>query len=423
MVSRAQLSHELGDSLRPAVPGPVPGIQLSGVHVSELADPGAYLEGGELLLTTGIPLSGSAAAVDGYVRRLAAKGVAALGLGLGEGLDGVPPELVRACSAEGVELLVVPDGVPFLDVSRTFWELASRSDQADLIANLGTQTALARATMHADALPSVVQGLAQALGGWAAYLPADHGTEATVWPASALPLLPHLRLETTRLNVAGTHSAATFWLHGAPVVEYPILVGRRIDGFLAIGPGRTLTKADRQIITTVCVLLALKAQQREELLGTTTVLGSVVAKLIARGQVEAAGGVAADGNLGQLPERVRVLAARMGTADSLAALTGAVSRLRPADGGSPAAALAGCILRFADDGVAYFLLDAGLAEQAAAGWQADGEADAELLAWTGGAAGAVAKASRSSVPSSSCSRTFTGPTKPFSPSSTSSSTG
>ncbi len=385
MVSLAQLSNELGDSLRPAIPGPVPGIQLSGVHVSELADPGAYLEGGELLLTTGIPLGGTADAADDYVQRLAAKGVAALGLGLGEGLDSVPPELVRACSAAGVELLVVPDGVPFLDVSRMFWELASRSDQAGLIANLGTQTALARATMRADALPSVVQGLAQALGGWVAYLPAGDGTEATVWPASALSLLPHLKLETARLNVAGTHSAATFWLHGTPVVEYPILVGGRIDGFLAIGSGRTLTKADRQIIMTVCVLLALKAQQRDELLGTTAALGSVVAKLIAKGQVEAARLVAGDGNLGPLPERVRVLAMRSPTADSLPALAGAVSRLQRAEGGTlPSSAVAGCMLRYDDDAVAYFLLDAGLAELTSAPQHDDANADGEFLAWTGG---------------------------------------
>ena len=65
------------------LPGRYPGIQLSGVHVSELEDPRAYLEGGELLLTTGIPLGGTADAVDDYVRRLAAKGVAALGLGSG----------------------------------------------------------------------------------------------------------------------------------------------------------------------------------------------------------------------------------------------------------------------------------------------------------------------------------------------------
>lgn len=383
MVSLAQLSTELGDSLRRATPGSVSGIQLTGVHVSELEDPTAYLEGGELLLTTGIPLGGTASTVSAYVGRLAAKGVAGLGLGLGEGLDAVPPQLVEACSADGIELLVVPDGVPFLDVSRAFWDLAARSGQADLIASLGTQTALARAAMRQDAIPSVVQGLAQALGGWAAYLPADGGA-ATIWPAGSTALLPHLREETARLNMAGTHSAATFWLHGTPVVEYPILVGRKIEGFLAIGSGRTLTKADRQIIMTVCVLLAMRAQQQEELSSTAGALGSAAAKLVARGHSEAARLLATDVGLPPLPERVRVLAVRMGPASrDLASAAYAVAGFDVEDGSLlPAPALTDCELRFVEDGVAYFLIDAATlsAESAVAG-EEDEIYDGELLAW------------------------------------------
>lgn len=388
MVSLAQLSTELGDSLRRATPGSVPGIQLTGVHVSELEDPTAYLEGGELLLTTGIPLGGTKSTVSAYVGRLAAKNVPALGLGLGEGLDAVPPQLVDACAADGIELLVVPDGVPFLDVSRAFWDLASRSGRADLIASLGTQTALARAAMRPDALQSVVQGLAQALGGWAAYLPAEGGA-ATIWPAGSSALLPHLREETTRLNVAGTHSAATFWLHGTPVVEYPILVGRKIEGFLAIGSGRTLTKADRQIIMTVCVLLAMRAQQQEELSGTAGALGSAAAKLVARGHTEAARLMARDVGLGPLPERIRLLAVRMDPASpDLGSAAHAAAGFDIEDGSFlPAQALADCELRFAEDGIAYFLLDAAALTADVVVTGEDAEMyDGELFGWEQAAA-------------------------------------
>lgn len=383
MVSLAHLCSRLGGSLRPASGGAVSGRQLSGVHISELQNPTAYLEGGELLLTTGIPLRGAgnqASREDtaAYVRRLAGRGVAALGLGLGEGLDEVPAALTEACRAERLELLVVPDGVPFMDVSRAFWDLAAQGGQADLMAGLGTQTALARSALRQDALPAVVKGLAQALGGWAAYLPADGGPE-TLWPASVAALLPELRAETGRLNQAGAPSAATFGLHGTAVVEYPILVGRRAEGFLAIGAGRTLTKADRQIILTVCVLLALKAQQRQELAGTSAALGAAVAKLVLRGHVEAARLLAADTGLGTLPERVRLLAVGGGSPDRLGVLAATVPALA-ADEELPGLArlLSGCAFRLAEDGVAYYLLPAG---PPAAGPGDDGAARAPAEPW------------------------------------------
>ncbi|MCG2623277.1 PucR family transcriptional regulator [Arthrobacter sp. I2-34] len=363
MVSLAHLCSRLGSSLHPAAPGTVSGRQLSGVHISELEDPTAYLEGGELLLTTGIPLRGagsqaSRAQTAAYVHRLAARGVAALGLGLGEGLDAVPPALAEACRAESLELLVVPDGVPFMEVSRAFWDLAAQSGQADLIAGLGTQTALARSALRPDALPAVVKGLAQALGGWAAYLPADGGAE-TFWPTGAASLVPQLRQETLQLNQTGAPSAATFGLHGTAVVEYPILVGRRIEGFLAIGAGRTLAKADRQIILTVCVLLSLKAQQRQELEGTSAALGAAVTKLVLRGHVEAARLLTADTGLGMLPERVRVLAVRGGSTERLGALAGTVALLAAdEDAAELAGLLAGCRFRLAEDGLGWFLLPA-----------------------------------------------------------------
>ncbi|NKX55178.1 PucR family transcriptional regulator [Arthrobacter mobilis] len=385
MVSLAQLCSRLGSSLQPAAGGTVPGRQLSGVHISELEDPTPYLEGGELLLTTGIPLRGAAggsrqpgpagplnqANTAAYVRRLAERGVAALGLGLGEGLDEVPEALAGACRAERLELLVVPDGVPFMDVSRAYWDLAAQSGQADLVAGLGTQTALARSALRPDALPAVVKGLAQALGGWAAYLPADGGPE-TFWPGSVAALVPELRQETVRLNQAGAPAAATFGLHGGAVVEYPILVGRRIEGFLAIGAGRTLAKADRQIILTVCVLLSLKAQQRQELAGTSAALGAAVAKLVLRGHAEAARLLAADTGLGPLAERVRVLAVRGGSPERLGALAGLVPALA-AQEELPGLAeqLAACVFRLAEDGLAWFLLPADPAPGSGPGTAAD----------------------------------------------------
>jgi purine catabolism regulator len=62
---------------------------VSWVHVSELADPTPFLEGGELLLTTGLALQ-PGPQLAGYVRRLADAGVVGLGVGTGISHAAVP---------------------------------------------------------------------------------------------------------------------------------------------------------------------------------------------------------------------------------------------------------------------------------------------------------------------------------------------
>ncbi len=357
MISLAQLHSRLGSDLRTVAGGPVARRQVSGVHISELDDPTPYLEGGELLLTTGIPVSGGEAKVQAYVRRLVERNIAALGLGLGAGVDEVPPALITACASEGLELLVVPDGTPFMTVSRAYWDLVGKEGQADLTASLGTQTALARAATQADALPSVVKALAQALGGWVAYLPADNGAE-TLWPADNHTIVGQLRRETSRLGMAVTHSASTFQIHGTDVVEYPVLVGRRVVGFLAIGAGRKLTRADRQVIMTVCVLLSLKAAQQQESDATAAALASAVTKLFLTGYVDAGRALAPDLGIVAPTGPVRVLVVR-GEAAAPAASGELELRLSAGTGWPMAAsALRSCRLRHAAGPLSYYLLDA-----------------------------------------------------------------
>lgn len=368
MVSLTELSMTLGPHLVPAGRNNLPSRRLTGVHVSELEDPTPYLEGGELLLTTGMPLGGKPSAAGEYVARLRAKGIHALGIGLGPWLRQVPGYLTQACDDAGIHLLTVPDGVPFQNVSRAFWGLWARSGQADLLGSLGTQTALAQATMRPDGISAVVRGLAQALGGWAAFLPADPGP-ARYWPESSSALLPQLRAETVRLNRAGTHSAATFEIHGQAVVEYPIPVsGRsgRSHGFLAVGPGRKLTAADRHVIMTVCTLLALKARQHEAASGVTAALGAAVAKLLLLGHTEAARILAEDVGLADLPRRVRVLALPVDDAGGPDQVLRAAPELVPEAGLPPLPRdLAAQPLRHERDGVLFVLLPQDPAPEAA----------------------------------------------------------
>jgi PucR family transcriptional regulator, purine catabolism regulatory protein len=87
-------------------------------HISELPDPTPWLEGGELLLTTGLGIKDSAAVQERFVAGISDRGVVALGFAMGVSLDAVPPDLVRACDEHELPLFTMPYEIPFIAVSR-----------------------------------------------------------------------------------------------------------------------------------------------------------------------------------------------------------------------------------------------------------------------------------------------------------------
>ncbi len=315
VIALTHLVERLAHGLEPVGQFPVGRLDLTGVHISELDDPTPYLEGGELLLTTGIPFAKDTD-IPAYVSRLQARGVAALGLGLGAGTDSVPPDLRSACERIGVPLFVVPEGTPFMHVSRTYWDLVGATVRADLAASLSLQTSLAQAATRPEAVSAVVKVLATALGGWSIYLPAD-GAPETCWPRSSRQVLPQLRAETRRLDLAGTRTAASFALDGMDVLEYSIIDGKRTAGFLAVCAGRTLRSPDRQLIATGTMLLAVTAQREWQTTRANAIVGAAAATLLMNGYVDAARLVAAELARTPLPEFVQLLAIRAENAASL----------------------------------------------------------------------------------------------------------
>jgi len=339
--------------------GPDPRVELTGVHISELDDPTPYLAGGELLLTTGIPLAGNLRSVNDYVSRLATRGVVALGLGLGAGTDVVPPGLEAACAHSGLALLLVPEDVPFMQVSRAYWDLVGHSEQADLEASLSLQASLTRLATRPEAVAAVVKVLATALGGWAAYLPAD-GSAETVWPQAEARVLHQLREETARLGLAGTHAAATFPLENMDVLEYSIVADKRTAGFLAVCAGRALRAADRQLMLTGCMLLAVVAQREWQTYRANGILADTACTLIINGFSDAARLVAAELTGSPLGERMQLLALAGPNLEALST-SEIAEHISGFNNGEPVTGLGDRIrasrLRTMDDGVCYLLLE------------------------------------------------------------------
>jgi DNA-binding PucR family transcriptional regulator len=103
------------------------------VHISELDDPTPWLRGGELLLTTGLPLRTGPAA---YVERLESAGLTGMGLGLGFGYDAAPDDAVAAADRLGFPLFEIPYQVPFIALTEAVFTRISDARVAETVRRL-----------------------------------------------------------------------------------------------------------------------------------------------------------------------------------------------------------------------------------------------------------------------------------------------
>lgn len=302
MVSLGELVALAGSSLRPLAPFDA-ARSITGVHVSELDDPGRYLEGGELLLTTGIPLRATAA--DAYVDRLAAQDIGAIGIGLGEGWEHAPRAVVDRCRAAGIPVFEVPDGAPFLDVSRAFWSIAGRGGQEEAIRTAHAHTRMVQAAAGPDPIAAVVRVMAQAIGGWVAWLPLGPGTApALLHPRSLEGMLPSVRADVERSLLRSGVEVASFVSHGSTVVAHAVTDGERTRGALALGAGRPFGGSDRRLALTATALLRLLTAKG---VGGSTPPEDWITALAFRGDAAAARALAAASGV-ELPMLFRVLA-------------------------------------------------------------------------------------------------------------------
>ncbi|KUF06171.1 PucR family transcriptional regulator [Leucobacter sp. G161] len=116
---------ELGLSLLQAGPGDP---ELSWVSITELLSMNDYLEGGEIIMTTGLSLGANDPGWRDFVAGLSRARVAAIGFGIGVNHDTVPAPLLHAASTYRVALFEIPLPIPFIAVSKAVAGLL-RSDE------------------------------------------------------------------------------------------------------------------------------------------------------------------------------------------------------------------------------------------------------------------------------------------------------
>ncbi|GAA1649184.1 helix-turn-helix domain-containing protein [Georgenia ruanii] len=326
------------------VPRPLAPVRW--VATSELADPSPFLEGGEVLLTTGLRAEGWDHEWEGYVARLRAAGVAAVGFATGLTHAAVPPPLERACRHQEVNLFEVPHRTTFVAISRLTAQLLEQTEQADARRAVAVQRELTEAAARAGDPAALLRVLAAHLTGGAALVSA--GGAVTEAVGTAVPPGLDLPAEVARLRPQGLRASASVGLAGHACLIQPIGLSDRPDSYLVAWTPHQLSDGQRGAVTTAVALLGLAAERRRDRLDTDRRLRARALELVLTGDARTAAVLLAavedlPGEV-RLPARLRAAWAS-GPADRL---DDALAALEAELGAGALAARTGDVVRLAD---------------------------------------------------------------------------
>ncbi|MEV4683754.1 PucR family transcriptional regulator [Streptomyces kurssanovii] len=279
-------------------------------HVSELADPVPYMEGGELLLVTAMTLDAEdREAMRRYVRRLVGAGVVGLGFAVGVYYEDIPEALVEAAREEGLPLLEVPRRTPFLAISKAVSAAIAADQYRAVTAGFEAQRELTRAALT-EGPGAVVARLAAHIDGWAALYDTS-GAVVAAAPDWAARRAARLTTDVERLRErAAPASAVVGGTEDDDRVELQSLgTGRRVRGALAVGTGAPLGTAERYAVHSAVALLTLATEQSRSLQAAEQRLGAAVLRMLLSGQPDHARAVAGDLYGGLLDAPFRLLIA------------------------------------------------------------------------------------------------------------------
>ena len=139
------------------------------VHISELGDPTPWLSGGELMLTTGIPLEG-AAKQRSFVRLLADRNLAGLGFGTGFSHRSLPKALVDEARKREFPLFEVPYSTPFIAITEKAFARLVNEQYEVLQRGIAVQRRLERLVLQERGLEEIAATISSAVGGSVAIL-------------------------------------------------------------------------------------------------------------------------------------------------------------------------------------------------------------------------------------------------------------
>ncbi|MFC8968352.1 PucR family transcriptional regulator [Streptomyces sp. NPDC057094] len=289
-------------------------VPVRWAHVSELADPVPYMEGGELLLITALTLDADDPDVmQRYVKRLAGAGVVGLGFAVGVNYEEIPKALVQAAEKEGLPLLEVPRRTPFLAISKAVSAAIAADQYRAVTAGFAAQRELTKQALT-DGPEGLLAALAGQVDGWAALYDASGAVVATA-PEWAGRRAARLTPDVERLRERPAPASAV--VGGEDRVELHSLgTGRRPRAALAVGTASALGTAERYAVHSAIALLTLTTERSRSLHAAEQRIGAAVLRMLLAGEPDHARAVAGDlyGGLLDAPFRLIIAESASGSA-------------------------------------------------------------------------------------------------------------
>ncbi|WP_369220789.1 PucR family transcriptional regulator [Streptomyces sp. R39] len=278
-------------------------------HSIELTDPARWLNGGELVLTTGLRLAPDPAACQDYVARLTKAQATAIGFGIGLSHEQVPEPLVEAAEEAGLPLLEVPLPTPFLAVTKAVMERLAQLQYEGLAQASRIQPRMTRAALHGGA-QAVVRELAVSTRTSVVLL--DHEGRARAAHPPGAGAADGGR--GTALAAAERATAAADCDQDGVTAVQQVRVGPRVHGRLLLTADRTLTPVDHLLLGHAASLVALEAEKPLRLRDEQNHVNGLFLRLLLDGAVSAAAGreYLAEGGF-PVRDGIRVLALRGGS--------------------------------------------------------------------------------------------------------------
>lgn len=250
-------------------------------HTSELQDPTPWLSGGELLLTTGMGLAGSAALQRSYIRRLIAADLAGLGFGVGFGADEVPGSIKRAADAEGFPVIEVPYPVPFIAIAEAVSSALAEDRLREARLSVEVHERLAALVSSGGGPADVLEEAVAIAGGWAVLFDMRGGVlaraaartaavpdEATLWKSLPPP--------GDSASTAGDQGP------GSSFVALAVTAGGRREAWAVFGKDRRIEPRDRIVARHATTVLGLLLASRRAVVDAERrIAGDVLVEAVA----------------------------------------------------------------------------------------------------------------------------------------------